>query len=377
MESLQLGGISLNSTLLDKLSSQLRKAKLLDCPEIRVRIGDLHEMLSGESAPSRGSFQWIDSELLKAIRYGDWIVLDNTNQSSDALLDRLNSLLEPDGVLSVNERGNVDGKVMTLRPHPEFRIFLLVDPVHGELSRPLRNRGVELFIAPLDINHPVDLAELLVRANCYSRNPADSSFILSRLRNCTSDRKFLSYFVAAMRRFETEVTFGVSRRDARDNAVDFARSLLASSGPEEDHSLSPIPECPVLFPSSELANSSPLHFEALEFLAMLLGALRSDVPFFEQTLKSLLFRLPKKSRSVVIQMVQKAIDELETENIQSLSPPTRHSAAKIFAIAHEKASHDHVSFLTSLAANEMTELVQKSQKNFKIDARQGSKSLFA
>ena len=40
---------------------------------------------------------------------------------SPSVLDRLNGLLEPGGVLSINERGVVDGKIPVVHPHPDFR----------------------------------------------------------------------------------------------------------------------------------------------------------------------------------------------------------------------------------------------------------------
>ena len=46
----------------------------------------------------------------------------------------------------VNERGIVDGNPLVLHPHPNFRMFLTVNPHHGEVSRAMRNRGVEIFM---------------------------------------------------------------------------------------------------------------------------------------------------------------------------------------------------------------------------------------
>ena len=40
---------------------------------------------------------------------------------SSAVLDRLNGLLEPGGVLTIDERGVVDGEVTSIKPHPDFR----------------------------------------------------------------------------------------------------------------------------------------------------------------------------------------------------------------------------------------------------------------
>lgn len=40
---------------------------------------------------------------------------------SPSVLDRLNGLLEPNGVLSINERGIIEGEIPTIIPHPNFR----------------------------------------------------------------------------------------------------------------------------------------------------------------------------------------------------------------------------------------------------------------
>lgn len=40
---------------------------------------------------------------------------------SPSVLDRLNALLEPGGVLTMSERGVVDGITPTVTPHPNFR----------------------------------------------------------------------------------------------------------------------------------------------------------------------------------------------------------------------------------------------------------------
>lgn len=62
--------------------------------------------------------------------------------SDPTVLDRLNPLLEPGGVLMVNERGLMkNGEIKIVRPHPNFRIFLAMDPRSGEISRAMRNRG--------------------------------------------------------------------------------------------------------------------------------------------------------------------------------------------------------------------------------------------
>ncbi|KAK3185443.1 AAA ATPase midasin [Lecanicillium sp. MT-2017a] len=91
-------------------------------------------------------FEWLDGVIIKALQAGEWLVLDNANLCNASVLDRLNSLLEPNGFLSVNEHCGPGGEPRVVRPHPEFRIFLTVDPRYGELSRAMRNRAVEIYL---------------------------------------------------------------------------------------------------------------------------------------------------------------------------------------------------------------------------------------
>lgn len=106
-----------------------------------------YERLTQHAAmDNRARFEWVDGILVKALKQGRWLVLDNANLCSPAILDRLNSLLEPNGFLSINENRNLDGSAQVVKPHPHFRLFMTMDPRHGELSRAMRNRSIELFI---------------------------------------------------------------------------------------------------------------------------------------------------------------------------------------------------------------------------------------
>ncbi|ORY03799.1 P-loop containing nucleoside triphosphate hydrolase protein, partial [Basidiobolus meristosporus CBS 931.73] len=95
-----------------------------------------------------GKFEWIDGVLIEALEQGHWILIDNANLCNPSILDRLNPLFETNGVLMVNERGLVDGEVKIIQPHKNFRLFMTVDPQNGELSRAMRNRGVEIVLLP-------------------------------------------------------------------------------------------------------------------------------------------------------------------------------------------------------------------------------------
>uniref|UniRef100_A0A1X7TI19 Midasin n=1 Tax=Amphimedon queenslandica TaxID=400682 RepID=A0A1X7TI19_AMPQE len=98
-----------------------------------------------------GQFEWVNSILITALTHGYWLLVTQANFCSPSVLDRLNPLLEPNGALSIDERGVIDGTVPTVKPHKDFRLFLTMDPVHGEISRAMRNRGIEISILPKDI----------------------------------------------------------------------------------------------------------------------------------------------------------------------------------------------------------------------------------
>lgn len=99
-----------------------------------------------------GCFEWIDGLLLQALETGSWILIDNVNFCNPTVLDRLNPLLENDGSLMVNERGlGADGTPKVVKPHPNFRIFLAMDDRNGEISRAMRNRGIEVCLLEPDV----------------------------------------------------------------------------------------------------------------------------------------------------------------------------------------------------------------------------------
>jgi midasin len=95
-------------------------------------------------------FEWIDGPLVQAMKKGEWLLIEDANLCSPSVLDRLNSLFEPGGRLQLAERGPVNGEIQIIFPHKDFRLVMTLDPRHGELSRAMRNRGIE--IALLDIN---------------------------------------------------------------------------------------------------------------------------------------------------------------------------------------------------------------------------------
>ncbi|XP_044268494.1 midasin [Tribolium madens] len=135
-----------------------------------------------------GKFEWVDSVLIKCLQEGSWLLVDNVNLCSAAVLDRLNALLEPNGVLTVGERGvDEKGRMVEIIPHPNFRLFLTMDPKNGEISRAMRNRGVEIYMLNEKENeyrNTLDIKSLISREGLKNINHIDS---LLHLHDFTSD----------------------------------------------------------------------------------------------------------------------------------------------------------------------------------------------
>ncbi|KAK9365423.1 hypothetical protein V1509DRAFT_649647 [Lipomyces kononenkoae] len=134
--------------------------------EIKTFASEIGKLKNFASDPAKqlATFEWYDGILVRAVEEGYWLVLDNANLCGPSVLDRLNSLLEPNGALVINERGLENGQLKILKPHPNFRLFLTVDPRHGELSRAMRNRGIEIF-----------MDDLLYRASAWDKAVLDMS----------------------------------------------------------------------------------------------------------------------------------------------------------------------------------------------------------
>ncbi|KAH7328502.1 hypothetical protein B0I35DRAFT_473203 [Stachybotrys elegans] len=143
-----LDGYSLNAATIDILRPSMES--LLHSVASDSRIGTILSktlsLLHGPLVLNSPGFEWLDGVIVKALLTGQWLVLDNANMCNASVLDRLNSLLEPDGFLSINEHCGPGGEPRIIRPHPEFRIFLTMDPRYGELSRAMRNRAIEIHI---------------------------------------------------------------------------------------------------------------------------------------------------------------------------------------------------------------------------------------
>lgn len=125
---------------------------IVSSEELKGLISDLTKLYTTiSSGETNVNFEWFDGLLVEAVEKGYWLILDNANLCNPSVLDRLNSLLETNGSLVINECTNDDGSPRIIQTHPNFRLFLTSDPKYGELSRAMRNRSVEVFVEKLEV----------------------------------------------------------------------------------------------------------------------------------------------------------------------------------------------------------------------------------
>ena len=112
-------------------------------------------------------FEWVDGPLVCAMRKGDLFLLDEMSLAEDAVLERLNSVLEPSrtlvlaekgGDLSENEDLNDSAEIIA---NEEFRIFATMNPGGDfgkrELSPALRSRFTEIWVPSVTDHADIDL----------------------------------------------------------------------------------------------------------------------------------------------------------------------------------------------------------------------------
>lgn len=102
----------------------------------------------------RSLFLWHDGPLVQAMKNGDFFLIDEISLAEDAVLERLNSVLEPHRLLVLAEKGNLDTEEFTAVE--QFRIMATMNPGGDfgkkELSPAMRNRFTEIWVPSITGN---------------------------------------------------------------------------------------------------------------------------------------------------------------------------------------------------------------------------------
>ena len=147
---------SLHSALL-KAQRDLRKAGLQGSDEHAAAAHAAYKRYAS-------LFEWVDGPLVTAMRRGHMFLLDEASLAEDAVLERLNSVLEPGRTVTLAEAGGGSaGDAPIVKAAAPFRFFATMNPGGDfgkrELSPALRNRFTELWVPA--ISEEADLMTII------------------------------------------------------------------------------------------------------------------------------------------------------------------------------------------------------------------------
>ena len=74
----------------------------------------------------RVPFEWVDGPLVTAMKNGDFILVDELSLAEDAVLERLNSVLEVGGSVTLSEKGS--DEVEEIIPRDGFFLLATMNP---------------------------------------------------------------------------------------------------------------------------------------------------------------------------------------------------------------------------------------------------------
>ncbi|RYP85297.1 hypothetical protein DL769_001028 [Monosporascus sp. CRB-8-3] len=138
------------------LEDLLREYHALDADDLSRVPDELRQRISDNEVKSKALFEWADGSLVHAMRDGQFFLLDEISLADDSVLERLNSVLEPQRSLLLAEKGTVDSFV---KASDGFQFLATMNPGGDfgkkELSPALRNRFTEIWVPPLSEDQDV------------------------------------------------------------------------------------------------------------------------------------------------------------------------------------------------------------------------------
>jgi len=122
-------------------------AKCLNQKILRINNNqntEVEEYLGSYTTDKNGNFYFNEGFLVKAVKEGFWIILDEINLAPSEVLEALNRLLDDNRELYLPESNTV------IKAHENFRIFAAMNPSETyagrkDLSDAFKNRFIHLF----------------------------------------------------------------------------------------------------------------------------------------------------------------------------------------------------------------------------------------
>lgn len=181
------------------------------------------ELVGRQMINAQGTY-WVDGILTEAMRSGDWIVLDEINAALPEVLFVLQSVLDDDAYLVLNEKNDKE----IVHKHQNFRLFATMNPPDYAGTKEMNKALLSRFSICVYTDFPPEKTELEIIENHLGNAVAQSEMAvkLVALANKTrADKEIPS----------TGVTYALNTRDVMNvlrlsETMDPMDSLLLAFG---------------------------------------------------------------------------------------------------------------------------------------------------
>jgi midasin len=207
-------------------TAQTTAAALMESGEVLALQAQLHE-LAALATRCKGMFEWQDGPLVTAMQQGHILLLDELSLAEDAVLERLNSVLEPSRNLVLAEKGGSGSNSVTqeLTAVKEFCMLATMNPGGDfgkrELSPALRSRFTEIWVPA--IARYQDLHAVLAQV----LSSKSSSIARSLSTATTASEPALTELVAPMLQFVAWFNSGMTNTSTANDATAAATAAAA------------------------------------------------------------------------------------------------------------------------------------------------------
>lgn len=128
---------------------------------------------------------WVDGVLTEAMRNGEWIVLDEINAALPEVLFVLQSVLDDDGYLVLQEKDDKE----IVRKHADFRLFATCNPPEYAGTKEMNKALLSRFAICINTEYPPEATELEIIAHHLGTAVAKSEMAIKLVGMANDTRK--------------------------------------------------------------------------------------------------------------------------------------------------------------------------------------------
>ena len=142
------------------------------------------ELVGRQMINDKGTY-WVDGILTEAMRKGEWIVLDEINAALPEVLFVLQSVLDDDGYLVLNEKNDKE----IVYKHTNFRLFATCNPPEYAGTKEMNKALLSRFAVCINAEFPPEKVEMDIIENHLGNAIAKSEMAIKLVGLANETRK--------------------------------------------------------------------------------------------------------------------------------------------------------------------------------------------